>query len=66
MVCPVHHRLAVFPIDNPDLQSGPSPVPLNTAGNYVILAETGISTVPSSAISVSSTPLTFTVLNVIF
>ncbi len=31
--------------------TGPSPVLLGTAGNYVILAKTGISTVPSSVIT---------------
>lgn len=30
---------------------GPSPVLLGTAGNYVILAETGVSTVPGSAVT---------------
>jgi len=30
---------------------GPAPVLLGTAGNYVILAETGVSTVPASAIT---------------
>ncbi len=33
------------------LGKGPAPVVLGTAGNYVILAKTGISTVPTSAIT---------------
>ncbi|KAF8163381.1 hypothetical protein B0H34DRAFT_795097 [Crassisporium funariophilum] len=38
---------------------GPSAVNLGTAGNFVILAKTGVSSVPASAVSTSATPPIF-------
>ncbi|KAJ7245925.1 hypothetical protein B0H12DRAFT_1187478 [Mycena haematopus] len=44
--------------------AGPAPVLLGTAGNFAVLAKTGVSTVPNSAISgnVGVSPATFTSL----
>ena len=36
---------------HPEARAGQSPVNLGTAGNYVILAKSGISTVPPSAVT---------------
>lgn len=40
-----------FHLDNNDLNAGPAPVKLFTAGNYVILSESGVTTVPMSTVT---------------
>ncbi|KAF8801232.1 antifreeze protein [Phlegmacium glaucopus] len=57
--------LGLLAIANSAFAVGPAPVNLRTAGNYAILAESGVSTVPSSSITgdigvspISSTGLT--------
>ncbi|KAJ7363079.1 ice-binding protein [Mycena albidolilacea] len=44
-------RLMLLAVISSALAAGPAPVPLGTAKNFAILTETGVSTVPGSAVS---------------